>query len=120
MLLSLVTVSRGDDDDCPDFECPSADGSFADPCTCRRYFTCVGHHPYKSICPSGLYWDDVRKYCTYKDEAVCGPVATTVAPSTTESPDKAETCDTAECKLPYCHCSPDGTLIPGGLKPEET
>ena len=27
---------RGDDDDCPEFECPARDGSFADPCTCRR------------------------------------------------------------------------------------
>ena len=24
------------EDDCPEFKCPAKDGSFADPCTCRR------------------------------------------------------------------------------------
>jgi len=121
LLTTVVQLARGEDDEeCDDFECPASDGSFADPCTCRRYYTCVGHFPYRSNCPSGLYWDDVRKYCTYKDEAVCGPVAATPAPVTTEAPDKADTCDTSECQLPYCHCSTDGTLIPGGLTKEET
>ena len=61
-----------------------------------------------------------RKYCTYKNEAVCGPIVTTPAPSTTEHPDKAEKCDTSACELPYCHCSSDGTQIPGGLDRDET
>lgn len=26
-------------------------------------------------CPSGLYFDDLAKYCTFKDEARCGPLA---------------------------------------------
>lgn len=25
-------------------------------------------------CPSGLFFDDVAKYCTFKDEARCGPL----------------------------------------------
>lgn len=41
------------------------------------------------------------------------------APITEAPTDLATKCDTAECQLPYCFCSRDGTLIPGGLDPEE-
>lgn len=27
-------------------------------------------------CPSGLYFDDISKFCTFKNEARCGPVPT--------------------------------------------
>lgn len=38
----------------------------------------------------------------------------------TETPiDLAEKCDSAECVLPYCFCSKDGTVIPGGLEPAD-
>lgn len=38
----------------------------------------------------------------------------------TETPlDLAKKCDPAECQLPYCYCSKDGTNIPGGLEPED-
>lgn len=38
----------------------------------------------------------------------------------TEPPaDLAEKCNPAECALPYCFCSKDGTIIPGGLDPED-
>lgn len=38
----------------------------------------------------------------------------------TETPiDLAKKCDSAECQLPYCYCSKDGTNIPGGLEPED-
>ena len=88
------------------------DGSFADPCTCRRYYTCVDFRPIKSFCPSGLYWDDIKKFCTYKNEAVCGPVASTPAPpTTTPPPDSAEKCDEEKCTLPYCFCSKVGLNI---------
>ena len=40
-----------------------------------------------------------RKFCTFKNEAVCGPVATTPAPITTPSPDQAKKCNAAECKV---------------------
>lgn len=34
----------------------------------------------------------------------------------TETPlDLAKKCNLAECTLPYCYCSKDGTIIPGGL-----
>ncbi|KAJ8936773.1 hypothetical protein NQ318_008989 [Aromia moschata] len=39
----------------------------------------------------------------------------------TEPPtDLAVRCDSAECQLPYCFCSKDGTLVPGGINPEQT
>jgi len=117
----LVIIGVTVAEDCEDFECPVKDGSFADPCTCRRYYTCVDFRPIKSFCPSGLYWDDIKKFCTYKNEAVCGPVASTPAPpTTTPPPDSAEKCDEEKCTLPYCFCSKDGTKVPGDLELEET
>ena len=81
----------------------------------------MGFRPVKSFCPSGLYWDDIKKYCTYKNEAVCGPVAsTTPPPTTTPAPDTAERCREEECSLPWCYCSRDGTNIPAGLQLEDT
>ena len=40
----------------------------------RRFYKCDDGHAFRSFCPTGLHWDDVRKFCTYKDQAVCGPV----------------------------------------------
>lgn len=38
----------------------------------------------------------------------------------TEAPlDLAKKCDSEECVLPYCFCSKDGTIVPGGLDPED-
>ncbi|XP_310753.5 chitin deacetylase 1 [Anopheles gambiae] len=105
-----------------EFKCPveQGNGNFADPVTCRRFYQCVDGFPYLNRCPSGLYFDDIQKYCTFKAEAKCGPLAATPA-ATTESPiDLAKKCNPAECELPYCYCNKDGTLIPKGLDPEET
>nr|CAH7729243.1 unnamed protein product [Callosobruchus chinensis] len=105
-----------------EFVCPIAtgNGNYADPATCKRFYQCVDGYPYVNRCPSGLYFDDVSKYCTFKNEARCGPVATTQAPITEPPTDLAVKCDSGQCQLPYCFCSKDGTLIPGGLKPEDT
>lgn len=94
-------------------------------------------------CPSGLYFDDVQKFCTFKDEARCGPIPTSkhyffvadkiftkcnkyvndlflaVAPITEAPLDNAQRCNPAECELPYCYCSKDGTNIPKDLSAEE-
>lgn len=102
-----------------DFVCPKASGLFADPNTCRRFFQCVDNHPYQSRCPSGLYFDDISKLCTFKNEATCGPVDATEAPIVNES-DTATECDTSKCVLPECFCSLDGTRIPNDLEPEDT
>ena len=60
--------------DCPKFECGDENGNFADPCQCRRYYTCSNGLATKRVCPNGLYWDDEKLYCTYKEEAKCGPI----------------------------------------------
>ncbi|XP_057341564.1 chitin deacetylase 1 [Microplitis mediator] len=105
-----------------EFTCPEGqgNGNFADPATCRRFYQCVDGYPYLNRCPSGLHFDDISKFCTFKNEARCGPIPTTPAPVTETPTDLAERCDTANCQLPYCFCSRDGTLIPGGLAPEDT
>ncbi|XP_046388166.1 chitin deacetylase 1 [Ischnura elegans] len=105
-----------------EYTCPedSGNGNYADPVTCRRFYQCVDGYPYLNRCPSGLYFDDISKLCTFKNEARCGPIITTPAPSTEPPLDLAKKCDTAACSLPYCFCSKDGTQIPGGLDPEDT
>ncbi|KAG7306036.1 hypothetical protein JYU34_008607 [Plutella xylostella] len=111
------------DKDGVEFVCPegtTGNGNFADPATCRRFYQCVDGYPYMNRCPSGLYFDDISKFCTFKAEARCGPIATTPAPITETPVDLAKRCEPAECQLPYCFCSKDGTIIPGGLDPEDT
>ncbi|XP_015915592.1 chitin deacetylase 7 [Parasteatoda tepidariorum] len=112
-------IKRQDD---PDFECPRPDGLFADPTTCRKFYTCSSNYPFLQNCPSSLYFDDVKKFCTRKTkQLVCGPVDT---PDATEPPPPdplaAGECDPAACVLPECYCSSDGTRIPGGLERSET
>ncbi|KAK7862343.1 hypothetical protein R5R35_011571 [Gryllus longicercus] len=105
-----------------EFTCPegAGNGNFADPQTCRRFYQCVDGYPYLNRCPSGLYFDDINKLCTFKNEARCGPILTTPAPSTEPPVDLAKKCDRSACNLPYCFCSKDGTIIPGDLDPEDT
>lgn len=104
------------------FKCPhsTGNGNYADPVTCKRFYQCVDGYPYMNRCPSGLYFDDVSKFCTFENEARCGPFASTPAPITEEPVDLATRCDPEKCNLPYCFCSKDGTLIPGELDPEDT
>ncbi|KAF5300043.1 hypothetical protein FQR65_LT09300 [Abscondita terminalis] len=104
-----------------DFLCPEnlGNGNYADPQTCRRFYQCVDGYPYLNRCPSGLFFDDISKLCTFKDEARCGPIVSTPAPVTEPAADLAEKCNPKECLLPECFCSKDGTSIPGGLDPTE-
>lgn len=105
-----------------DFICPEGqgNGNFADPVSCKRFYQCVDNYPYVNRCPSGLYFDDISKLCTFKGEARCGPIPTTPAPITEAPVDLATKCETSTCQLPYCFCSRDGTRIPGDLDPEDT
>ncbi|XP_018352051.1 PREDICTED: uncharacterized protein LOC108754324 [Trachymyrmex septentrionalis] len=126
-VLTIVAVhcqknKKDEDKKDEEFRCPEGqgNGNFADPATCRRFYQCVDGYPYLNRCPSGLHFDDISKFCTFKNEARCGPIETTPAPITEPPMDLAERCDTANCLLPYCFCSRDGTIIPGGLHPEET
>lgn len=118
--LAITSISAQSKDK-EEFECPTNDGNgnFADPVTCRRFYQCVDGYPYLNRCPSGLYFDDIQKFCTFKDEARCGPIATTPSPVTEAPTDNAQRCNLAECELPYCYCSKDGTNIPKDLNAEE-
>ena len=40
VILAAVAVD-GDDEECPEFSCPKPNGSFADPCTCRRFYKVI-------------------------------------------------------------------------------
>ena len=77
ILFSLVIFLRtsfAEEEDIPDFKCGEENGNFADPKQCRRYITCTNGAATKRVCPSGLYWDDEKLFCTYKSEAKCGPI----------------------------------------------
>ena len=59
-------------EDCPKFECPSFDGTYPDPCSCRRFIKCQDFVPHKpDNCPQGLFWDDEKQYCNFKDQVDC-------------------------------------------------
>lgn len=47
------------------------------------------------------------------------PFFSAPAPSTEPPVDLAVRCEPAECQLPFCFCSRDGTIIPGRLDPEK-
>ena len=131
LALLLVGGILAEDEDCPDFDCPVKDGSFAvstyeawalqssqndghdnadDP---RTLAHAVGITLASTSAPSSstallastgtisseeismfgrqdmiflLTFYTQRKYCTYKNEAVCGPVASTPAPPSTTAP----------------------------------
>ncbi|KAB0798800.1 hypothetical protein PPYR_06680 [Photinus pyralis] len=104
-----------------EFTCPEGlgNGNYADPQTCRRFYQCVDGYPYLNRCPSGLRFDDISKFCTFPNEARCGPIIPTPAPSTEPPIDLAVKCNPEECLLPECFCSKDGTNIPGDFTPSE-
>lgn len=99
-----------DEDGCPEFVCPEDNGNFADPCQCRRFYICASGIPTKSLCPTGLYWDDVKLFCNFKDQATCGPVERKKKVDVPLIPK----CDPAACQLPYCFCSKSGDVGPLG------
>lgn len=104
------------------FRCPYPNGLFADPTTCRRFRTCNNYEPFVQNCPPGLFFDDIKKYCTFKREVTCGPVDYVTTPLSTLSPDDPQAlrkCNPQACRLPDCLCSVDGTKIPGDLPPDQ-
>lgn len=111
---AAAPAAEGDhagEEDCPEFVCPEGEkgnGNFADPCNCRRFYTCSSGTATRTVCPTGLYWDDERKFCTYKNEAKCGPVERVERPHL----EKLPRCDSGACQLPFCYCSRDGVLGP--------
>ncbi|CAB4059446.1 unnamed protein product [Lepeophtheirus salmonis] len=111
------TNSQEEDPCKQEYKCPHSTGNFADPCTCRRFYKCDGFVAYKNICPTGLHWDDLRKYCNFKTEAVCGPLPEG-EPKIKEDVEAADKCDPEKCALPYCYCSKDGTKAPTENPPQ--
>lgn len=65
-LLSVVTMAQGQAHEI--FTCPSR-GSFRDPDSCDRYFTCVeevsGLRAYPVDCPSGLLFNPAIEQCDW-------------------------------------------------------
>merc|ERR1712154_633676 len=106
-VLGQDEAEGGEEEECPEYVCPEQHGSFADPCECRRFYKCNHGVPTRLLCPSNLYFDDVLKYCTYKNEAQCGPVE--VKKKVEEDPaTRAPRCprDPDVCQLAnYCFCS---------------
>ena len=118
LALLLVVGVLADDEECPDFECPVKDGSFAvstpplvmiykvEPRTLAHAVgitlasTSAQSSSIALLASTGtisseeisMFWhQDIivfsqRKFCTYKNEAVCGPVASTPAPPSTTAP----------------------------------
>ncbi|XP_040580421.1 chitin deacetylase 1 [Lepeophtheirus salmonis] len=122
IILTLIclfsSTNSQEEDPCKqEYKCPHSTGNFADPCTCRRFYKCDGFVAYKNICPTGLHWDDLRKYCNFKTEAVCGPLPEG-EPKIKEDVEAADKCDPEKCALPYCYCSKDGTKAPTENPPQ--
>lgn len=64
----------------------------------------------KPFCMNNLKWCTFLIICFF----ILAP------PPVTDPPlDLAKKCDYSECQLPYCFCSKDGTIIPGGLEAED-
>ena len=46
----------------PDFQCPSPDGLFPSPTSCKEYYNCGGDaKAWKYECPGETLWDDTTK-----------------------------------------------------------
>ena len=63
-------------------------------------------HSITYYCPSAYFL--LYRFCTYKDEAKCGPLE----PKKEEIIIEVKDCDPDQCQLPYCYCSRDGSKSP--------
>jgi len=68
---------------CQAFECPSANGIFADPSdkTCHRYYICANGNPTEYNCAPGTVFDPNLQICNFESNYQCGD-GTTVSPTT--------------------------------------
>lgn len=71
-----------------------ANGRYDSPNACDEFIMCFEQKAYPATCPSGLFYDPVRKDCMYKDLVPC--IGPTLAPKITEAPMK------------FCFGKPDG------------
>ena len=98
------------------FTCPRADGLYADPSSCKKFYLCGSWHAWAQSCPPSLYFDDKLKFCTFKTaQLTCGPI--TEEEVRNEEAKTQQTnypvCDKSKCQLPNCYCSDEGVSIPG-------
>ncbi|XP_042885184.1 chitin deacetylase 1-like [Penaeus japonicus] len=105
-----------------DFVCPKPHGQFASPDSCKIFYSCADNIAYRQRCAEGALYDGHKHECVdqFLDNIACGPQEPTEAPqATTPDPLEALPCDLQDCQLPYCHCSFDGTEIPGGMRVDQ-
>lgn len=98
------------------FICPKADGLYADPANCKRFYLCGAWHAWSQACPPALYFDDKLKFCTFKTASLqCGPLSEEEIKEEEArgNQDGLPTCDEAKCQLPSCFCSQEGGQVPG-------
>ncbi|KAK4337374.1 hypothetical protein RND71_043331 [Anisodus tanguticus] len=97
------------------FKCPKADGLYADPASCKKFYLCGAWKAYHQSCPPSLFFDDKLKFCTFKTaELKCGPIENSESDEESQkfNQENLKVCDRKNCQLPNCYCSEDGTMIP--------
>lgn len=98
------------------FVCPRADGLYADPGSCKKFYLCGSWHAWAQSCPPSLYFDDRLKFCTFKTaQLACGPLneEEVKEEEAQTNQDNLPYCDQRRCQLPNCFCTEEGTQIPG-------
>merc|ERR1712168_1698509 len=82
-LLSYISTAYG-------FDCPEANGVFADPLDCSQFYVCSNGKPFHQACGAGTFFDDVHLVCDREENVNCGdrpkPGTTTTTPPTTTTP----------------------------------
>ena len=82
-LLSYISIAFG-------FDCPEANGVFADPDDCSQFYVCSNGKPFHQACGAGTFFDDVHLVCDREENVECGdrpkPGTTTSTPTTPTTP----------------------------------
>lgn len=53
------------------FSCPSAHGLYPCPFNCSLFYMCCTDRPYLMRCPTKLYFDPVKRICSWSQNVVC-------------------------------------------------
>ena len=53
------------------FQCPTANGLFADPASCFKYYNCGNGFAYSMNCNDGLKWNSSGQYCDFPQNVQC-------------------------------------------------
>ncbi|XP_064085061.1 probable chitinase 10 [Macrobrachium nipponense] len=102
------------------FICP-ADGLWADPCSCEKYYQCYPGGVVHQSCPEGTLWNQALQYCDWSYNVVCNvvgpPPQTSEQPPTTTPPECANTfvCPADGLWADPCNCGKYYQCYPGGV-----